>query len=128
MEIKTNDLRIGNLINDDNVVIKITRDNVVCLFRGQYYNTFESDEISGIPLTEELLLKMGFSTLNGDATFAMFVLKPTAYSIILCLTDMDKYDLKQGEWMCVATKTKLKYVHQLQNLYHALTGQELTLS
>jgi hypothetical protein len=72
-----------------------------------------------IPLTEEWLVKFGF--------------KLPAYSWIgdkFHLSEWDRYPLN---W-CVAMNknnaivvSKLKYVHQLQNLYFALTGEELEL-
>jgi hypothetical protein len=122
MEIKATDLRIGNLINKDNVIIEITRDKVSCLFRGKYYNTFESDEISGIPLTEELLLKMGAKwdimhkgsmKMNGFP----FYLTRLKDAWVIYVNSYDDIDI------CVCN-----YLHEFQNAYYVLMRQELTLS
>lgn len=82
---------------------------------GQYDLT----QLKPIPLTEEILLKCGFEkpaySFNGD---------------IFHLTEWDKYPLN---WCVAMNKNgavlveKLKYLHQLQNLYFALTGKELDI-
>lgn len=80
-----------------------------------------------IPLTEEWLLKLGFAH------------KPTNYSERQAydIGDNDRYfKVKQvGDiynnwyfyrWEWVIT-SNIRYVHQLQNLYFALTGEELPI-
>ena len=81
------------------IPIKITSMGVDCDFKP-------------IPLTEEWLLKFGFTFnkehgwFNGD----LFEFK------INDLFELDWYE-----------NAPLKHVHQLQNLYHALTGKELKI-
>ena len=71
-----------------------------------------------IPLTEEWLLKFGFEKNGRDwelPNFRFHVNKPINYNgFVFC----DGYT--------VITE-KIQYVHQLQNLYFALTGAELTV-
>jgi hypothetical protein len=109
---KATELRIGNLVNENGEVIKI-RQETLCDFANGYV-VFEP-----IPLTEEWLLKFGFKkpahTWCGD---------------VFHLTEWDKYPIN---WCVAMNKNnaviieKLKYVHQLQNLYFALTGEELKI-
>jgi hypothetical protein len=70
----------------------------------------DEDRLSGIPLTEEWLLKLGFEKTQGC------FLK----NGIRLLAIRDLYF--RGSF---PIKTDIKFVHQLQNLYFALTNQEL---
>ena len=81
-------------------------------------------DIEPIPLTEEWLIKFGFFRHHKDYANDVIYLKNVV-------------DSKEFEWGCypnelgsgiqINNRKLLKYVHQLQNLYHALTGTELTL-
>ena len=85
---------------------------------GQWVNL---DEVEFIPLTEEWLLKFGLEKLDID------LYKIDNEYFILFFNET--YYIADEDW-----KNKkriigkgLIYVHQLQNLYFALTGEELTL-
>ena len=74
-----------------------------------------------IPLTPEILVKCGFKKLNNAWV-------PIDYSA----TDYLKWsftiwDNKDGTYRYNSAEfiPELKYLHQLQNLYYALTGEEL---
>ena len=74
-----------------------------------------------IPLTEEWLLKFGFEKSGGGLyltyeTFEMYYING-----VLGLSARVS-DPNEGY-----IDTKIKYVHQLQNLHFALTGEELTI-
>lgn len=83
-----------------------------CGFGADYYKHWEP-----IPITPEIFEKAGF--LNNNGYFSHQKLGPTF--------------LQQGaDWFFVKTMgggklTTIKYVHQLQNLYFALTGEELKI-
>lgn len=82
-------------------------------------NDIDSDLAEPIPLTEELLLKCGFdenmvlSTIEGEIRY------------------YGDGDINiGGEDSCTLGMVyiaKCKYLHQLQNLYFALTGEELEI-
>ena len=78
-----------------------------------------------IPLTEEWLLKFGFKFYEPLSHYRI-VIDDVWYYV-----NKDFYfsfcNLKADESQHMPYK-KLKYVHQLQNLYFALTGEELTIS
>lgn len=112
---KSNELRIGNWVYDKKFKGNIEFKS----FFGLCNIENNPDAFEPIPLTEEWLLRFGFY-------------KP-AYSWIgdkFHLSEWDDYPLN---WCVAFNKNnailvdKLKYVHQLQNLYFALTGQELEI-
>jgi len=78
-------------------------------------------DLHPIPLTPEILVKCGFKKLNNAWV-------PIDYSA----TDYLKWsftiwDNKDGTYRYNSAEfiPELKYLHQLQNLYYALTGEEL---
>ncbi len=67
-----------------------------------------------IHITEEWLFKLGFNKFKGD-------------NYDFWLGDFETAcDMKI--WFWKGTQIKIQYVHQLQNLYFALTGSELTVA
>ena len=119
MEMKARDLRIGNLIFDHECephyfeveqISKYVGSELWIVYRKGSVKTKTAE---GIPLTEEWLLKFGF-------TFSDMIYSFDGFEIL---------DLKQGlEFYNHDYPIKIKYVHQLQNLYYALTQTELTLT
>lgn len=143
------ELRIGNLLyrskewyreypeykNQEYLieVNKITYDELLkddYIINGEYLRL-----LVPIPLTEEWLLKFGFHEDN----YGLFekVKNNAEYKsgceievwIKQCIIDSDiVWDYCIGEDISNVTHLAyIKYVHQLQNLYFALTGQELTI-
>lgn len=114
---KNNELRIGNLVLALTGETKYTEVLVNTIFGygiNSYYNEAEYvyDEIKPIPLTEEWLLKFGFE-------------KKGTRAIFYTLNNVDVWELNGG--FANDLDLPIKYVHQLQNLYYALTNQELTI-
>lgn len=117
---KATELRIGNYIKQPNGV-----NTVFCISDGEDVNTFPEEEIEPIPLTEEWLLKFGWvwntecnsyeKYPNGDARMNL------AYKSGNNSYTMFNYVLK------AIIADRIWYVHQLQNLYFSLTGNELEL-
>ena len=130
---KENELRIGNLIEyriqddlDDRKdwweVSKIDATDL-CILESNIDYDFRP-----IPLTEEWLLKFGFNKEYQKGYIGIDV----------CNSDFVLTEpLKMGEWQTnytfqfetgsVPKFKEIKYVHQLQNIYFALTGEELIL-
>jgi len=108
------ELRVGNFIQlyrrptDENLtvhsVINIYSESTIgpCVTIEDGFNVNSDSGFKPIPLTEEWFLKFGFEGNSG--TFA-WKLSPAGKVI----------------------NVECKYVHQLQNLYFALTGEELIL-
>ena len=74
-----------------------------------------------IPLTEKWLIKFGFV---GAIRAHKIIYKGTVIELSL----EDNYvTVEDGAFDIVTIPKKVKYVHQLQNLYHALTNTELKI-
>lgn len=79
------------------------------------------DDIEPIPITEEWLLKLGFEKdgYNVDKTFYF-------EKDVIRINNYEGYFLDNPNEI-VGKRLFIKYVHQLQNLYFALTQNELEL-
>lgn len=124
---KIEELRIGNLVKlvfEESQKESIIEWDEVDFF--QYKVRLK--HLQPIPLTEELLLKFGFEEKvfrdNEDLSFDRFSKKGFA---IERLNDEDFFISENIDQMIGNFDIKIKSVHQLQNLYYALTGEELTL-
>lgn len=73
-----------------------------------------------IPLTEEWLLKFGCYTSNWDDNTS-FRLSVNEHYVLTINLEFETYEIGDLDIL------PIKYVHQLQNLYFALTGEELTI-
>ena len=75
-------------------------------------------QLRPIPLTEEWLIKFGFYRKN----FAWVLCEPSS--------NMTKFEFSIWEDLTYNTaelRPPIDFVHQLQNLYFALTGEELSI-
>jgi hypothetical protein len=112
---KSSELRIGN----------ITSMGVVCSIEDNFFRVLDSEgdtfkntwaDIQPIPLTEEWLLKFGFIKKNGYG----FIKKDLAGNIFYSVETKEHFMFQYHD-----LRIKIKHVHQLQNIYFALTGEEL---
>lgn len=127
--VKANELRIGNWIADHVAggyfQVESIYKNAIGVYRASYRNgsiDCTIDALEEIPLTEEWLNKFGFEKIKKDSystgkkvDFNVFILGLFSYNSI------------QDNWWYgnFILENPPKYVHQLQNLYFALRGQEL---
>lgn len=110
---KATELRIGSTyrsVKFDMTVTLCAEDmyELVCKADGASIDFYIDGMIEPIPLTEEWLLKFGFKPFVKDFT----------KNGIIIHTRKRGYVLRKSVPI-------IKYVHQLQNLYFALTGEEL---
>jgi hypothetical protein len=121
------ELRIGNyvcvtekhplkvkIINDEDAIMSTVSDN------SPYITAASLLAFKPIPLTEEWLLKFGFDRVNEKEG------NPFKKDFIT----IDYFSFRKG-W-CIfpgenISFNPINYVHQLQNLYFALTGEELKI-
>lgn len=75
-------------------------------------------DLKPVALTEELLLKLGFVKKGKRWSKDWFYLWEDNYNIVFALAEMQE---SIGKYL------NIEHVHQLQNLYFALTGEELTI-
>ena len=124
--IQANELRIGNLVNSKNDgIISITNisEKSVAVNDAHCYNHIPVEFISPIPLTEEWLLKLGFKKRKNRHLFHWenkIVISEYKDEFENFFYPKTGYDIRFSN--------EIKYVHQLQNLYFALTGAELTVA
>lgn len=114
---KKNELRIGNYVLYENEEIQIDIDCFYWSVESSYAELEYWEQYKPIPITDEWLLKFGFKVIknynNGLIGFKDFNL----------LGDENLYYYTYDNHNVIGVG--LKYVHQLQNLYFALTGEEL---
>lgn len=140
--IKPNELRVGNLFHptmysngirvpQSTIAKIITIDAFHVLWLPSdlnpaqvKWNESKYNEIEPIPLTSEWLLKFGFEKTTGltwslshEKTYSVYRKSGLAYNEI------------KVEWWYggILLKKQPDSVHELQNLYYALTGEELTI-
>jgi len=125
---KATELRIGNLVLDTKGNInKVDSEALI------YMSKEPLNQVTPIPLTEEWLLKFGF--IKGNYNWFRLYFNPEkledsdcfTYNInskMLCLESF--YDNEKKGSIQLSSSDE-KYVHQLQNLYFALTSEELTI-
>ena len=126
------ELRIGNLVDLGNRIAKVIEINhlaCVVVDLEETQDTIEDyDRTKPIPLTEEWLLKFGFE-LEHEFTnaYKLYTTKhPYDCSNITYSINEKMLRFSNGENKGSTLIPHIKYVHQLQNLYFALTGEELT--
>lgn len=123
-----NELRIGNFVDTAHgigVVTELHANNIREFRIGvtvppMHRYVFSNANPTPILLTTEILESCGFkyNDLNGDSGFWQ-IKHPTAAGLIEIL------DGEDGFWYNY--QSEIKYLHQIQNLYFTLTGQELEI-
>jgi len=113
---ESNQLRIGNYLQRlDDSIFQVTAQDILSISK------WESNEgllPRFIPLTEEILLRCGFEgRLGGEMVFGNFFIRQG---------ENDSYFIFMGTKFIIELHNL--QLHQLQNLYFALTGTELTLN
>jgi len=126
--IEAKELRKNNLVHKERYeregydVVKVlgyTETDVIFQLNAKAYE-FEYDEFEYIPLTEEWLMRFGFEYFKDNDSFQ--------YDNELGFTIWGR--LSEGFYLHVQDVDcgqSIHFVHQLQNLYFALTGEELQL-
>ena len=106
---KASEIRVGNWVtNSIGEEYQITPATILHL-------SVDSATVNSIPFTEEWLLRFGFEKVNSTwykgrlSKFRVNVAFDIEYS---------------NHWLDI----RIDFVHQLQNLYFALTGEELTIT
>lgn len=118
---KANELRIGNWISS---TWSSDKDGLWRVQDAQCIMDVDLHEriYNPIPLTEEWLLKFGF---KGEERF--FEINDNAFRVVKYISVPGwgfRIGMSNDEFLML---TRIEYVHQLQNLYFALTGEELTV-
>lgn len=126
---KTNELRLGNLVQFSLVITKgiyevsAIRSNQI----GVIGLTFEYkiSEFQPIPLTEEWLVRFGFQKREGSTSNEWWNgINEVTKDWLVDITQMND----DGTFFYRNGKHVINYVHELQNLHFVLAGEELKLA
>lgn len=123
---KVSELRLGNLVNWGVNIVPVKSIHTESVLKNEVRVYIELNEklqnyclditeIEPIPLTKEWLLKFGFK----EHAISYYNLNDIIISY--ANTGLHEYRVRD-------VNVIIKYVHQLQNLYFALTGEELILN
>jgi hypothetical protein len=110
---KANELRVGNwIIGCNGKYLQICEDGMEILMGARNYGDFDL-----IPLTHEILKKAGFVSFEDG----WYGLTPFRKGYMWTWNIYDRHLQWNGNIV------PCQYLHQLQNLYYALTGEELNI-
>ena len=116
--IQPNELRIGNYYQDNYNNYRMIKELSSSLFSDEIYSMgTPTISMFPIPLTEEILIKAGFD----HESFSFYLYKDF---IVRKIRESDK------QWRVIFRHKDLKdieYLHELQNLIFALTGEEIKI-
>lgn len=122
---KANELRIGNFVSKDGAI-----------YEADFITIRMSENYEPIPLTEEWLCKFGFEKIpdpernyrNIPIKSWLYVKNDFVFNSFIGMGDQIKHwFIFRHRDPASYNNTVMLYVHQLQNLYFALTGEELTI-
>jgi len=137
-KLQASELRIGNLVKHDGKIgavcviyedaINFTDETSLV---GWYTLEFDSEtELKPIPLTEDWLLRMGFE-ISPDELQDSWEGVSWQYKIhdfYMLSNPVFYFAYNHDNHIEYFTDDAMEYVHQLQNLFYALVGEELTIN
>jgi hypothetical protein len=115
---KANELRIGNLLLCRGAVSEVL-EVYECHIKTKKEDKIPMRIVQGIPLTEEWLLRFGFECRSTTKQMGLVLFTKRGKALV--------YRESYISFFGVTIETPIIHVHQLQNLYFALTSEELTL-
>ena len=112
---KATELRIGNYV--------IEKGKIKPMYSISNHNAKDYSRIEPIPLTEEWLKKLGFKLVfAGQGDGYIYEYGELCKTLTIHSRDRNKFLYSTFN----SCEKHIQYVHQLQNLYFALTNEELT--
>lgn len=123
--IKSNEVRINNLLQCNGVYCRVRNiDNCIAVAgRDKHFFSHDGD-LQGIPLTPEILEKCGFVFKSGDSDNDWYF--KNIKHIVLSADESTGFNTVFVSCGAYAI-TEITYLHQLQNLFFSLTGEELNV-
>lgn len=126
--INARELRIENLVWDGTIsqILTVSHAGGLAEKYGATYNWYPQ-EVDGIPLTQEWLLKLGFGKTAFDSFYIKFFgiskSDETRWGTVL----KDDYYSDGKRVTHFTPMAEIQFVHQLQNIFYAVMGTELTI-
>jgi len=130
------DFRLGDLVlyNNQKCYIRGIEENQLKLEHNGKIEIVSPEWVSPIPLTEDILLKIGFEVSDTEDSKAKPYREYNYNGIVINLFRIGEPvflycadDTFKGNTVTYS-RPPLKYVHQLQNLIFVLTGKELNIT
>ena len=126
---KATELRLGNCVKIGNIYTKIegisTWDNLI---QNSMFAERELNEFEPIPLTEEILLKCEGYKQN----YGFEINDNTQLDFVITNDGVYPFITQDGEFSrqlpSQVNLERIQHLHQLQNLFFALTGDELEIN
>jgi len=116
------ELRCGNIIRKRDGIFVIDQNNILTIARNPI-------PYSPLEISEEILLKVGFDVAEDSGDSKAFSIKGFDFYVGIDHEDLRfDYVTKSGFYCVFYDDVRLQHLHQLQNIYFALTGQELNVS
>lgn len=133
--INANELRMGSLIEKDNVMYKFLsleqNHTSTSEYRWYWVETLDGklghyyySHFKPIPLTPEILEKCGLKNGNSELDRNVFY-STNKHLAQFSVNISGSFGIYVGVFIALRS-VHLEYLHQLQNLYFALTNEELT--
>ena len=122
---KANELRIGNYILHEPTIDDW--EEIIVTLHSLLQIDISTESYFGIPLTEEWLVKFGFEKISEfkyiiDDNYLTLCVEDEEWDMVCVDVFIKTSDMEIPFYI-----TPIEYVHQLQNLYFALTSEELTI-
>lgn len=143
--IQANELRLGNWVqitdklkseieeegyikNEFQITSSFNKDDDIQIYNPYeiIYEYFIAEQIEPIPITEDWLLRFGFEASSIHDNYKLGEIEIS--SSMRKITTNERYNFYLDGEIPESMKIRIQYIHQLQNLFFALTGTELTLT
>ena len=117
---KATELRIGSWLLDNGIMRKANASDIMQQCK---CDILEREYLKSIPLSEEILLKCGFEMEVEESYWKTYKFNDITIEL----------DFRTGQklidvYFCGSIVSTTEYLHQLQNLYFVLTGEELEIN
>ena len=123
-QLKETELRLNNLIYDVNnnlcCVSNLRKDLIIAKYLDIGSALGGVEDFKGVPLSEDILVKLGF-----EKGFHRYGLENYGLKCHKSLKE-NYWIVSQGFGMQFTELTEIQYIHQLQNLFFSLCGEELS--
>lgn len=130
--IQVSELRIGNLVYWNEPLKKGVPHRIVSIFDNGKIHTIPISlgeslhQYEGILFTDDILKSAGFTKhkVDRDSFWELKITDTCKFLYADGVVSLGVLGVSQYEWLPL----KITYLHQLQNIYFALTGTELTIN
>lgn len=118
--IQAKDLRIGNWVYIDGMYQQVY--DVMCdSVNTDFHNAMTYENVQGIPLNEEWLIKLGFEKPDPNDLYGGLLIPINHEYKLRLIKSFDIWTWEHNDKHIVL----LPYIHTLQNLFYSLSGEEL---